>query len=914
MDHLPWRYTDRPRPVVLNFCGHLREADLCPDYDSFFDWPDIQQWNFQSDTRLSSLATYCQSWLFLGLAKVVARKHHLSTAIFGLISTDDPNVLDTRKIAKTFLHLRWKDEQRSDVDKLLAYARARMLEWFAFAETHKTRVNAWTEDTFNVFWSTALFHELLRKQIGEEYQYGLDVEVAEYINSQTFILDRVRLGGRCATALRRKRLSLLDTWPLLSIPLPKSLEVDQALLHDTCTGRDCKAFHINRDSYQMQHAVSCKPGHHCLLRGIAVEALKTKIEGGRFPVVRSAIDHRGLHIDIVDGDDLKEFTAISHVWAGGLGNFDNNAVYECQLEHLHLALSPSKILRSIVYYWLDTLCIPVDDEAVRKKAIDDMARIYASAHSVYVLDPIMQHIDVGGLTYEEQAVLIAASPWMARSWTFQEAALAVRINFQFRDTVIGFGEVALPDGPLASSQLQALWHRDVDRLEGGTFSRSGSPKFHLANIYAFLERARLIPFRLRSHHRILQIAKGTPTVEMFPPERSLKLVWQELSQRSSKELDDVVAIIAVFIGRSAKEILDLEPKDRIHALLWSLESLPVPLLFVPTMDNTTDSWCPMLPTCITDNNDRVVSASYLKFTDEGLLELKHRQGLYFFHSMASLRSKSIQTFGIQQSRNGGCLGNLQIMFPEPDPLRRKKLSKAKHGIIFILPEQIYYRELKRCSGRSHPGICVQLKSAGGRGGSRYAVYSGSFRWTFIRLETRTNLQESSSITFKLNKDNNYSSPSDAMEALEQAGHSATGKARAPRPEWRGNQQESSPVIPRLDHDDNISSRADIVEALEQPSSSAKGKARTTQLERHRNPQELSHLIPRLDKDDSFSSRADNVEALGQPGSSTRGEVASSLDLTENGMTYSILLDMSELCCHLCRSRANQRQISKTENI
>lgn len=112
MDHLPWGYTDRPRPTVPNFCGHLREADLCPDYESFIDWPGIQEWNFESDTKLSSLAIYCQSWLFLGLAKVVAGKYGLSTPIFDLIPTDDPSVLDTRKITKTFLHLRWNDEQR----------------------------------------------------------------------------------------------------------------------------------------------------------------------------------------------------------------------------------------------------------------------------------------------------------------------------------------------------------------------------------------------------------------------------------------------------------------------------------------------------------------------------------------------------------------------------------------------------------------------------------------------------------------------------------------------------------------------------------------------------------------------------------------------------------------------------------
>lgn len=762
MDHLPWRYTDRPRPITPNLCRDQTESDLCPDYESFFSWPDVQQWDFEHIADVGSLATYCQSWLLLGVAKVVTQQHRLPNQIFDLVPTSNPNVLDTRNITRAFLHLRWSREKSSDFAQLLDFAQCRMIQWFKMLESHGL---AWTENTFNVFWSTALFHEWLRTKLGEQSKKPLyEAEVARYINSQTFITDRIRLAGRCVTVLRRKCPNLLNTWPLLSIPMLQPFERHQALLHNACMDRDCRAFHIDKHNYQMRHAINCEPTSHCRLRGVAMQSLQTRVNKGVIPVVRSTVDHKGLRIDIVDGDDLDQFVAVSHVWAGGLGNFNDNAIYECQLESLHCALLPSKskTLRSVVYYWLDTLCVPVGDQATRQKAIDDMARIYASACRVYVLDPVMQHIDTSILTYSEQAVLIAASPWMARSWTFQEAALAVRLSFQFYDAVVDFSEVDLPDGLLSSSQLQILWRRDVDRLEGGGFYNVARPMYLFANVYRFFATIRLIPLKLQSR-RILRAARGIQVSKKRTPEEDLLLVWQELFQRNSTEVQDIAAIIAVFVGRSAKEILELGPDERSRALLLSMQLLPVSLLFAPTSisTSTTTGWCPILPNCGTAF-DGATSTSMLRFTDKGLIELSEDKDLCFIYTTQPLCVTGTHTLPINSK---GWKGYMEIRFLHPHPSHGKDVSRAEHDIVLVIPEWTLHQDSNTSNARKlYSGICVQLKSKNSDT-NRYAIYRAHFHWKVVKLEKCVEWQVPPAVPLTLDPDNTLplaSGPSNSL--------------------------------------------------------------------------------------------------------------------------------------------------------
>ena len=138
------------------------------------------------------------------------------------------------------------------------------------------------------------------------------------------------------------------------------------------------------------------------------------------------------------------YFAFSHVWADGLGNTRRNSLPLCQLFTLRARLfrlvehyverywtSPKRPER--IAFWIDTLCIPLTPNVIRKKAIMKMQDVYRQSAAVLVLDAgLMQHSCP--LDPLEVLVRVQTSDWSRRLWTYQEAALPPRIHFQFQDT------------------------------------------------------------------------------------------------------------------------------------------------------------------------------------------------------------------------------------------------------------------------------------------------------------------------------------------------------------------------------------------------------------------------------------------------------------------------------------------------
>ncbi|KUJ14918.1 uncharacterized protein LY89DRAFT_124885 [Mollisia scopiformis] len=136
-------------------------------------------------------------------------------------------------------------------------------------------------------------------------------------------------------------------------------------------------------------------------------------------------------IEIIKMREQIDYTAISHVCAGGLGNFQDNCLPHCQLQAIHedgcntMALAydnyyknqrlihPPKRYYDILmrprephdkgwfsfqsitttcYYWLDTLCIPIHHIQEKHRAINSMGRVYGGAANTLVLDPALSRI------------------------------------------------------------------------------------------------------------------------------------------------------------------------------------------------------------------------------------------------------------------------------------------------------------------------------------------------------------------------------------------------------------------------------------------------------------------------------------------------------------------------------------------
>ena len=161
--------------------------------------------------------------------------------------------------------------------------------------------------------------------------------------------------------------------------------------------------------------------------------------------------HNTVEIRIEKADPSTRYTAISHVWSDGLGNPNSNGLPQCQLEWLSTclkrlpshgyqgiyysnyngivldtggldAISPSSTKKPVPLFWMDTLCIPVDDEFVelRTEAINKMAAYYAQATGTLILDSELQRLRIAVAEAEE---VLARIPSNRCRTTFYQAFL-----------------------------------------------------------------------------------------------------------------------------------------------------------------------------------------------------------------------------------------------------------------------------------------------------------------------------------------------------------------------------------------------------------------------------------------------------------------------------------------------------------
>ena len=214
--------------------------------------------------------------------------------------------------------------------------------------------------------------------------------------------------------------------------------------HQNCTIERCVAHHIEGGKYPTKHTrTDCNCGHI----QVPVEKVTNILKNGGFPVIKisTLTNAEDLYIDVVQYRLGLTFCAFSHVWSDGLGNWEQNSLPACQMQKLHdiagaLYTSETWPLSTInrifrsdsVYIWIDTLCVPVKGP-FRKIAISRMARTYAQASTVLVLDSEIQQASLNSLT-EELLVRVSCCGWMRRVWTLLEGSLgSQKLCVQFLD-------------------------------------------------------------------------------------------------------------------------------------------------------------------------------------------------------------------------------------------------------------------------------------------------------------------------------------------------------------------------------------------------------------------------------------------------------------------------------------------------
>lgn len=363
--------------------------------------------------------------------------------------------------------------------------------------------------------------------------------------------------------------------------------------HEACENNDhCVANNLDTTDYQCRHV---KEQCSCDFISTPSTELTKIIQRGQIPVVSFSRTASGeLQQKIIRAEYSTKYTAISHVWNDGLGNPNHNSLPKCQLERLveqvratdlsrqkRKAASQNQSFREPhgqprpVNIWMDTLCIPVLDENLKFKAINRMTPTYLRATNVLVLDSALSAASLTSNCMDSCAQLLL-SAWNGRSWTLQEGALARTL-----------------DMPVSS----------CDPCRRRMISRE----------------AQYIHAELHTAHQLPAVGRWEASSRRSIRECQFVSVWNALSGRTTTQTKDLHVIFANLLDFHAEEIILLDPKQRMKAILCAQERLPVKLLYNggtrDLIPGPFDRWIPDVPTGspISDTD------SWMDVTTKGLL-------------------------------------------------------------------------------------------------------------------------------------------------------------------------------------------------------------------------------------------------------------------------------------------------------
>jgi hypothetical protein len=448
----------------------------------FDTWDADQCWSWNTEAALPTFARQLQSWLFFGLISVyldedvphirLLEKNPNGRLIIDFIGPESRLQAMLDKAASKFSierHSHIITQSHVRVQQALLKAMTFMdLVVIPYLKTddHDTDADLWTSEPHSIIFGVDILIDILCEQVRNfqresslfyrrnQCRSSLAAEVCA-------IHESVSRSGRCPSLSRRLR-PLSRTW--YRILLLEHTGVPQD--HVACVDLHCQFNDTNVETYQTRHTESCSG---CEYLHADAQAIVAAISNDTIPLVRCFFDAKqDLQFEIIEGNLEYKYTAISHVWAGGLGNPQSNALPSCQVVRLwniikelpdvqamdiedigsqkadrideklvRLAESVRRAVRSqcTVYFWLDTLCIPLDPKP-RQRAIDSMARIYAGAETVLVLDQSMQRLSNIDPRHHTFMTHLTISARMARSWPLQEGGVAPNLCVRLQDRTV----------------------------------------------------------------------------------------------------------------------------------------------------------------------------------------------------------------------------------------------------------------------------------------------------------------------------------------------------------------------------------------------------------------------------------------------------------------------------------------------
>ncbi len=518
--------------------------------------------------------------------------------------------------------------------------------------------------------------------------------------STSVIFNQMRSGGWCPQQIHAVFASrtFLQAYYFSSLVrrFPPGMQ------HDNCSTTQCIASKID--------SLAFKPRHHrekcqCLSIQPPLDEVMRIVDSGGIPLIRATKLPRGeLRLDVVEAKWFTSYVAISHVWSDQSFGASSNRLPQCQVEHMQDRLVCLRHWRRRIFtlkksddsqihsslFWLDTFCVPQgpQNERLRKKAINMMDCIYASARLVLVFDHELQqlswnlHSESSNALSTHRTMLTAhvvVSRWMQRAWTYQECVMAKSVHLQLKDSTISTRDLH-PWFRKRSRQVFRnavtnlwtdviyLWIWLYEQLSGLHYLTPGHLLLMLPPLTALLGIEHLL---LGMSTRCISVALHVEVCQLIPCgihfhdstpfPWHLVNVWNDLSGRIATKAEDLITILADLTGYAQGAFGKQQGEEgAMKILLFSWKHLPLDILFVRGSRCGTgfDRWIPAVPSGWL--NPKYPWGS-MRFTDEGfILDVHPPSEVYLVHS----RANEAHMFRVQSS--GGRARFVHCLPPSED--------------------------------------------------------------------------------------------------------------------------------------------------------------------------------------------------------------------------------------------------------
>lgn len=263
--------------------------------------------------------------------------------------------------------------------------------------------------------------------------------------------------------------------------------------------------------------------------------------------------------------------------AHGLGNTTENKLPLCQVisiqEQVDNLQSADRSDRSPIFWWCDTLCIPLgaQNDAYRRKAIESMRWTYYKAAHTLILDAELLRSSVHANPMELY-VRLKLSSWARRLWTFQEANLSRNAIVQLSDGVKSLRTI-----------YKAVKEREISN-QRALFTR-----------YSGIADAMFPPLLFAKENEDL-------------PQPNFLAIWTQLEWRATSRQSDEAVGLATLMRIDSDKILEISKYDLSGRMVRFFEYMciiPLRIVFQPPprIPRRGFQWAPMsFLTCFRNNS------------------------------------------------------------------------------------------------------------------------------------------------------------------------------------------------------------------------------------------------------------------------------------------------------------------------